>query len=291
MTKRTRPQANRAPRRAQAILCALGFALGFGLVGAGCTAGSYDIPECGVSGKTLVNDSCKALNSDLAACQLYQCDPASKQCQLKPRDYDLDGDPDTACGGTDCDDRNPAVNGQITRSCECSPEALAKTCERGEGACRSKPTPYTCGNGQLTCPAVAGTPQGYGTQPDPANGSWDLNCDALVKSACCYQNANGTRICDDQCAVMDCTKIAGLTDSIKAKDPTGACDKYCASFPDPNGACPPENSPRAVRCSMDCGSDVLLCYCKIKKGLPPLVADKCERQADKTPVIDKVHCQ
>lgn len=289
MTRRTRPRTDRA----QGGSCALGFAaalvLGLGLAGADCTAGNYDIPACAISGTTLLSDSCQQLNSGIESCELYQCDPGSKQCQLKPRDYDLDGDPDTACGGTDCDDRNPTINGKITRSCECSPEALAKTCERGEGACRSKPTPYSCSNGQLTCPAVAGAPQGYGTQPDPANSSWDLNCDARVQSACCYQNANGTRICDDQCPIVDCSKIAGLVDAIKAKDPTSACDKYCKSFPATASGCPPENSPRIVRCSMDCGSDLALCYCKLKDVL--IGTDVCERQADKTPVIDKVHCQ
>lgn len=263
------------------------------LVGLGaCTAGNYEIPDCSVVGETLAGDSCQALNQGSTdGCMLYQCDTGTKQCVQRPRDYDRDGDPDRACGGTDCDDHNPTVSGLQTGTCECTPDALKKTCVAGEGACRSQPVQYRCDSGALTCPAVARMQQDYGSRPDVATGSWDYDCNGKVESGCCYQNANGSRICDP-CAQLDCSKIAGLAEAIAAKDPTRACDLYCATYPDTGSKCPPDNSLRIVRCGADCGSDLALCYCHFNAGLPLITTDdKCERQSDKTPVLDKVNCR
>jgi hypothetical protein len=276
-------------RTARAALAAVALAA-TGLLGA-CTAGSYEIPDCSVVGETMAGDSCQALNQGNTGCMLYQCDTGTKQCVQRPRDYDRDGDPDRACGGTDCDDRKASVSGLLTGTCECTPDALKQTCSTGEGACLSPPVQYRCENGSLACPAVARQPQDYNSRPDVATGSWDYNCDMKIDSACCYQNANGSRICD-ACAQLDCKKIAGLAEAIAAKDPTRACDLYCATYPDAGTKCPPDNSLRIVRCGPDCGSDIALCYCHFNAGLPLITSDdKCERQGDKTPVLDKVNCR
>lgn len=255
-----------------------------------CTAGNYVIPDCSVTGDTLDGDSCQQLNTDPKACQVYQCDTGTRQCALRDRDYDRDGDPDIACGGKDCDDRNPEVSGLRTGTCECSPDALKMSCYVGYGACKSAQVQYVCKSGALDCPAFPLAPQDYSSRPDAVNNSWDLNCDSKIESACCYQNANGSRLCED-CATKDCSKVAGLTAALAAKDPQRACELYCASFPDDGSKCPPDSSLRLVRCSADCGSDLALCYCHLNAGLPPLIPAKCERQSDKTPVLDKVNCR
>jgi len=87
-----------------------------------CTFGgiaNYEIGECEPK-STQADDVCERLNkgSDPKSCVVYQCDRASKRCIQKPRDDDRDGDPTPACGGTDCDDQNPARSGRTAEICD-----------------------------------------------------------------------------------------------------------------------------------------------------------------------------
>lgn len=48
--------------------------------------------------------------SDFSPCTVDACEELTKACVHAPRDADLDGDPDSHCGGDDCDDADPAVS-------------------------------------------------------------------------------------------------------------------------------------------------------------------------------------
>jgi len=86
----------------------------------GCTfAGlaDYETPECNPDAP-LADDGCNQLNAGNASCQRYQCDRASKRCVMSVLDEDRDGDPSVACGGTDCDDRDPKRSGKTPEVCD-----------------------------------------------------------------------------------------------------------------------------------------------------------------------------
>ena len=251
---------------------------------AACTAGQYEIAYCDVSGNTQISDSCRELNSDNNGCTLYQCNKGTGRCELRPRDFDRDGDPDSVCGGKDCDDNNPAVNGAGSGTCACSPATLAQDCSRGVGACARK-AKYECRNNTLSCPAVAGTPQDYGSSPDPVNGSWDYNCDGTDSPACCYQNSNGSRLCV-ACDVAACDP--NVASAISSNNASGACNSYCSSKNKDN--CPPADSPQLIRCRPECGSSIAICYCQWDNGLFG-VGGSCKVQSGKSPVIDRVNCR
>jgi hypothetical protein len=81
----------------------------------GCTFGdlaSYRVAECTVDPVDQAHDDCDHLNTGGAAsCTPWQCDPLTRHCVRRPRDDDKDGDPARQCGGRDCDDHDPSVNG------------------------------------------------------------------------------------------------------------------------------------------------------------------------------------
>ncbi|MBK7586658.1 MAG: putative metal-binding motif-containing protein [Myxococcales bacterium] len=54
---------------------------------------------------------------DNATCTIDTCIEASKSCINEARDVDGDGDPDWSCGGSDCNDTDPAVSGKQSEIC------------------------------------------------------------------------------------------------------------------------------------------------------------------------------
>lgn len=256
-----------------------------GLAGA-CTAGQYEISDCAVSAQTLLSDSCRELNPDPNACKLYQCNTGTGRCELRARDFDRDGDADSTCGGSDCDDNNVMVNGMGAGKCDCSQASLAQTCAKGVGACRRE-AQYTCKNNVLSCPAVAAAPQDWGSSTDPISKSWDLDCDEQETSACCYTNGNNSRLCVP-CDVVQCA--SAISTAIAGNNATTACTEYCKTK-DKN-TCPQPGTPQFLRCSASCGSSLAICYCQWDKG--PLGLDingACKPQPDKAGVIDRVNCR
>lgn len=251
-----------------------------------CTAGQYDIADCTVSAQTLLSDSCRELNPDPNACQLYQCNTGTGRCELRLRDFDRDGDADSACGGSDCDDNNTTVNGMGAGKCSCSPATLAQTCAKGVGACRRE-AQYTCTNNVLNCPAVAALPQDWASSADPVSKSWDHDCDEEITSACCYTNGNNSRQCVD-CDTVLCPSV--ISNAIAGNNASTACSEFCKSK-DQN-TCPQPGTPTFARCSNSCGSGLAICYCQWDRG--PLGLDlnpSCKPQSDKPGVIDRVHCR
>jgi hypothetical protein len=55
--------------------------------------------------------------SDNSTCTIDVCVEATRTCRHDPRDGDGDGDPTRNCGGQDCDDQDPLVNGDATEVC------------------------------------------------------------------------------------------------------------------------------------------------------------------------------
>lgn len=55
--------------------------------------------------------------TDQSTCTIDRCIEETQSCENVPRDVDGDGDPDWACGGTDCDDTDPTVAGTFDEIC------------------------------------------------------------------------------------------------------------------------------------------------------------------------------
>jgi hypothetical protein len=86
----------------------------------GCTFGGlddYEIQSCD-PGLPQSQDPCNRLSSSADTCMPFQCDAATRHCVQRTRDDDRDGDPPMRCGGTDCDDANPAKSGKAPEICD-----------------------------------------------------------------------------------------------------------------------------------------------------------------------------
>lgn len=275
-----------SPLRARWLLVYLGIASAGLAELTGCTAGQYDIADCSVSAQTLLSDTCRELNADPNGCSLFQCNTGTGRCEQRPRDFDRDGDPDSACGGSDCDDNNPAINGMGAGKCACSPTSLSQTCSKGVGACKRE-AQYVCKNNVLNCPATAAAPQDWGNSPDPVSKSWDRDCDEQVTSACCYTNSNGSRLCVS-CDVLACS--SAISAAVAGNDATTACTEYCKTKD--KTTCPQAGTPQFVRCQSDCGSNLAICYCQWDKGTLGLdIGGSCKPQPNMAGVIDRVNCR
>lgn len=221
-----------------------------------CTAGNYEIADCDPGAVTLVTDACDKFNTDPNDCTPYQCDRTTLRCVKSPRDWDRDGYPDSRCGGTDCDDRNPLITGATNGECSCS--IAGKICAAGQGACKRFAS-YVCQNNVAVCPALAAQPSDWRTSPysDAPSGyrSEDWNCDGTMERACCYLNSNGTQIC------QSCPKQTSLCSS----DVTTVCASICKTMNGNNTACQATSQsgiPKVVTCDDAlCGSKVAICYC------------------------------
>jgi hypothetical protein len=249
-----------------------------------CTAGQYEIADCAVSAQTLLSDTCRELNADPSACLLYQCNTGTGRCELRARDFDRDGDPDSACNGSDCDDNNAQINGMGGGKCACSPASLALTCAKGVGACRRE-AQYVCKNNQLSCPAMAAAPQDWGNTADPVSKSWDRDCDEQITSACCYTNSNSSKLCVS-CDVIACG--SAIATAIGSNDASTACSEYCK--PKDRDSCPQPGAPQFLRCSPDCGSSLAICYCQWEPGLLG-IGGSCKPQPNMAGFIDRVNCR
>lgn len=236
-----------------------------------CTAGNYEIADCDTATSNLTTDVCDKFNTDPNDCNPYQCDRASGRCVQAPRDWDRDGYADSRCGGGDCDDHDPRITGATAGECSC--KIAGMPCSAGEGACK-RFSKYVCQNNVATCPALAAQPIDWSSAPysDPPNSysSEDWNCDGAVERACCYVNANGTKICGP------CAQDGSLCTT----DVASFCNNFCGKMNlDANGC--NAAAPRLFGCNTSqCGSRVAVCRCSYFFG--------CHSA---NPTEDKLNCR
>jgi streptogramin lyase len=107
---------------------------------------------------------------DMNACTVDRCDEAGRQCRNTPRDVDMDGDPDLACGGGDCDDNNPRVNSRAVEVCNGIDDNCNGTIDEGVIS--------ACGNCDPTC--RASQVGGMGGNPFSMSGSRGVANDPMA---------------------------------------------------------------------------------------------------------------
>ena len=237
--------------RTQRVFSAVGVLFALSLLA--CTVGNYEVANCDPAASSLTTDPCDKFNKDPNDCMPYQCDRGTQRCVQAPRDWDRDGFPDSRCGGTDCDDRNPLITGSTNGECSCSIAGMQ--CKAGQGACRRFAT-YSCQNNIAVCPALAGQPSDWNTSiyNDAPNGysSEDWNCDGTVNRACCYRNSNGTEICNGCDAIK--------TD-LCTKDVTTVCTSHCVAYRNNPTGCKAQVSKLFACNNTMCGARVAVCTC------------------------------
>ena len=96
-------------------------------------------------------------------CTADRCDDAAGGCVAPIRDVDRDGEADQTCGGTDCNDGNPAVNTRATEICD----GIDNDCRNGIDDGVASP----CGDCDPTCRQDTRT----ATTPTSQNTAFDTN--------------------------------------------------------------------------------------------------------------------
>lgn len=237
----------------------------FGLGLSACTAWQYDIESCDPHARDLSKDVCQQLNGVSVGCMIYQCDGQTATCRQSPRDFDRDGDPDTSCGGTDCNDYDPSVFGRQGDLCTCKPDVVGTTCSVGPpGSACERRAKYACLSGGLTCPATPSAPMEYQSGADPVNSSWDWNCDGKVEAACSWMDPTG-RYYRSDCPGTSCT--AEQTMRIAMDQSAALCSAFCSPLPKAN-CDQPSNKPAVLNCDAQssCGSRIGVCFCRWDQG-------------------------
>ncbi len=246
-----------------------------------CTAWQYEIMNCDPSASI---DICSRLNTEdginpaMACSGIWRCDSASSTCQPTVRDQDRDGDLPIECGGTDCDDLNPQLNG-AQRTCDCRLLQSSSTpCSIGVGACLSSGK-WTCANEVATCDAPAKTPlpaPSWSSKPvSPEYLNWDWNCDGIIEENCALpENVNASKT---PCVKSHCPAPVARRVSEEMMKPSpnidAICSDYCESNNE-NGLCRASanvTAPFVMNCfgagdlpakpESECGALIVTCQC------------------------------
>jgi hypothetical protein len=231
-----------------------------------CTAWQYDIEACDVHARDLSKDVCNQLNDgSSSSCLIYQCDGQTASCKQSVRDYDRDGDPDVACGGTDCNDFDPSVYGSQGSQCTCTQDSIGTPCTVGpSGSTCQRSSMFSCIDKTLICNATPGAPQSeYQAGPDATNKSWDWNCDGQVEQACSWMDPSGRSYRTiDQCPPSTCSDQLKM--DLANNMPLTLCSDYCSTISDKATCTAPQNVPKLLNCDAQpfCGSHVGVCFCK-----------------------------
>jgi hypothetical protein len=227
-----------------------------------CTAWQYEITPCDPNARDLSRDICNTLNAGNTGCMLYQCDGQTSSCREMLRDFDRDGDPDYACGGTDCNDFDRTVFGREGDSCTCRQSVIGTTCSVGQpdSPCQNFAN-YTCSANVLSCPATVGAPRDWSDSPSP-RGSYDWDCDGTTTMACSWVDPTG-KYFRTECPSVACTQ--GQIDQINSRVIGTMCEDYCKTFNNNNDGCNPiGNRPYIFNCNTvpKCGDLIGVCFCR-----------------------------
>jgi hypothetical protein len=267
------------------------FIVSLGLFSA-CTAWQYEIEACDPSARDLSRDVCNQLNGVALGCMIYQCDGQTLSCQQSARDFDRDGDPDTSCGGTDCNDYDPRVFGREGDLCTCKPDVIGTDCTVGQpGSTCERKGKYACVNSGLSCPAMAGMPlDEYQSGGDLVNMSWDWNCDGTVERACSWQDFTGRYYRTDCPATPTlCNDTRRM--QIAMNMSPALCAGYCGGYTSRDPCNAMTNKPAVLNCDAqpDCGSRIGVCHCRWEVSLAPPNFGTCIAESYST--IGSIYCR
>lgn len=147
-------------------------------------------------------------------------------------DRDGDGFRDAVCGGSDCDDTNPAINPGATEDCR---TATDQNCDRAVPAC---PTGTTCVNGVCAAACLEGScADGFNCVSTPTGG-------ACVPVACAGVTCAAGQICGPSGCQAPCD---GAHCPIGQTCLGGACVDLCAGV-----SCSSNQHCEAGRCVPNC---------------------------------------
>ncbi len=169
------------------------------------------------------------------SCSIDACVEATHACTHAPRDADGDHDPTTACGGGDCDDRDPTVNSKVAEVCG---NHVDDNCNGAvdESPCVS-PKSSTCDDAQIvsasgslsvsldattrTVAASCASPTDYPRQivlaiQVPAGGAQDVDIVAAPKGGARVALAAGL-VCGDGATESHCETQASGSPSVRMR--------------------------------------------------------------------------
>ena len=243
------------------------------LLSTGCTAWQYDVGTCdpskGISDCMPLNDADGIVLSDPARCDgIWICDKATSTCKPSVRDLDGDGDLPPNCGGSDCDDKNPALSG-IAGSCNCT-TLRGMPCSNGyQGACLATGQWQCSITNTAVCdaPMVMGQTAWQTIKPMIPTPSWDANCDGKIEKICGeMSNKEQAPAC-----TLRCSAEAQKLFASGSQDYNAICQAYCASISAQD--CGAHAGPQYVNCAADgatvseaaadneCGKPIVKCQC------------------------------
>lgn len=178
-----------------------------------CPAGQYCDPMLGCRTGAACATVADCMHGD--PCLVPSCEAASRTCQYAVLDGDADGFPPIVCGGTDCDDSNPAYHPGATDECD----GIDADCSGGPDAADAPGCALyeTCDGTGCVCPSA------NLLCPDGAGGS--VCADVRIDTSHCGDCTTACSIGGAACVSGSCQCPAGQTVCVDASS-----DEHCADL-------------------------------------------------------------